>query len=271
MAWTPRSVYLFRKHGKHPQVSRTSCVLALTLAVTAAAAVPDIGSPPAGPPEGFVPLFNGNDLDGWTLRQPDNHDWTIVDGVIDCDPHGEAKGDRNLWTRKEYGDFELLVLIDFDLNVTVFTWTNGHTPLWITCCEKATRSAECGMTSKRLEARRSSPVARRSSPVARRSSPVARHSSPVARGPWLAAPPRLVSPCAAMSYGISVLCPPNYPAIRLRPQVCVRSHRSLSLIILAAENGPWSVPPGLCRPAPGPDWAPTATLWAQRRRERSAA
>jgi hypothetical protein len=63
---------------------------------------------PAGPPEGFVPQFNGKDLDGWTTRQPDNHDWTVVDAVIDCNPHGEATGDRNLWTRKEYGDFELL-------------------------------------------------------------------------------------------------------------------------------------------------------------------
>ena len=63
----------------------------------------------ASPPEGFVPLFNGKDLGGWSVRQPDNRDWSVVDGVIDCNPHGEAKGDRNLWTEKEYGDFELLV------------------------------------------------------------------------------------------------------------------------------------------------------------------
>jgi hypothetical protein len=59
-------------------------------------------------PEGFVPLFNGIDLDGWEVRQPDNRDWQVVDGVIDCNPH-EAPGDRNLWTARSYGDFELLV------------------------------------------------------------------------------------------------------------------------------------------------------------------
>jgi hypothetical protein len=59
-------------------------------------------------PEGFVPLFNGINLDGWTVRDSDNHDWRVVEGVIDCDPH-EGPGDRNLWTTNSYGDFELLV------------------------------------------------------------------------------------------------------------------------------------------------------------------
>jgi len=59
-------------------------------------------------PEGFVPLFNGIDLDGWEIRQPENRDWQVVDGVIDCNAH-EAPGDRNLWTAGSYGDFELLV------------------------------------------------------------------------------------------------------------------------------------------------------------------
>jgi len=67
-------------------------------------AEPDIVSP-----EGFVPLFDGKDLDGWTTRQAVEGDWSVVDGVIDCNPRGEAKGDRNLWTKKEYGDFELLL------------------------------------------------------------------------------------------------------------------------------------------------------------------
>jgi len=59
-------------------------------------------------PKGFVPLFNGTNLHGWNVRQADNQDWQIVDGVIDCDPH-EGKGDRNLWTNGSYGDFELMV------------------------------------------------------------------------------------------------------------------------------------------------------------------
>lgn len=63
----------------------------------------------AEPPAGFVSLMNGKSLDGWVVRQSDNRDWRVVDGVIDCDPQGEAAGDRNLWTEREYGDFELLI------------------------------------------------------------------------------------------------------------------------------------------------------------------
>ncbi len=58
---------------------------------------------------GIVSLFNGKDLTGWTSKQPGNHDWSVVDGVIDCNPKGEAMGDRELWTTKEYADFELWV------------------------------------------------------------------------------------------------------------------------------------------------------------------
>jgi hypothetical protein len=59
-------------------------------------------------PEGFVSLFNGVNLDGWTVHDPENRDWQVVAGVIDCDPH-EGPGDRNLWTTRSYDDFELLV------------------------------------------------------------------------------------------------------------------------------------------------------------------
>lgn len=62
----------------------------------------------AAVPEGFTPLFNGKDLEGWVVRQPDNHDWRALDGVIDCDPR-PGPGDKNLWTLQNYGDFELLV------------------------------------------------------------------------------------------------------------------------------------------------------------------
>lgn len=58
---------------------------------------------------GFVSLFNGKDLDGWTTREAIEGDWSVVEGVIDCDPKGEGKGDRNLWTVKEFGEFELQI------------------------------------------------------------------------------------------------------------------------------------------------------------------
>ncbi len=65
--------------------------------------------PGADASHGFVSLFNGKNLDGWTTRQANNRSWSVVDGVIDCNPQGDEKGDQNLWTTKEYGDFELWV------------------------------------------------------------------------------------------------------------------------------------------------------------------
>jgi hypothetical protein len=70
-------------------------------------------------PAGFVALFNGINLDGWVARQVDNRDWRVRDGVIDCDPH-PGPGDRNLWTSRSFGDFELLV----DWRITQTPYTN---------------------------------------------------------------------------------------------------------------------------------------------------
>ena len=61
------------------------------------------------PPPGFVALFNGRDFSGWKVPEGDNGHWKVVDGVIDYDAESEAKGDKNLWTEREYGDFVLLV------------------------------------------------------------------------------------------------------------------------------------------------------------------
>ena len=60
-------------------------------------------------PEGFVSLFDGKTFNGWVVPEGDNGHWKIVDGVIDYDAASEAKGDKNLWSSKEYGDFVLLV------------------------------------------------------------------------------------------------------------------------------------------------------------------
>jgi hypothetical protein len=61
------------------------------------------------PPAGFVALFNGKDFSGWKVPEGDNGHWKIVDGVIDYDALSEAKGSKDLWTAREYGDFTLLV------------------------------------------------------------------------------------------------------------------------------------------------------------------
>jgi type 1 glutamine amidotransferase len=60
-------------------------------------------------PEGFVPLFNGKDLQGWKVPAGDNGHWKVVDGVIDYDAQSEAAGDKSLWSDREYGDFILQV------------------------------------------------------------------------------------------------------------------------------------------------------------------
>lgn len=60
-------------------------------------------------PEGSESLFNGKDLSNWVIPEGDNGHWKILDGVIDYDARSEAKGDKNLWSDKEYQDFKLFV------------------------------------------------------------------------------------------------------------------------------------------------------------------
>lgn len=76
------------------------------------------GTAPAQEPDadGFVSLFNGQDLSGWIVPEGDGGHWKVVDGVIDYDAQSEAKGDKNLWTEKEYGDF--ILKIDWRLKQT---------------------------------------------------------------------------------------------------------------------------------------------------------
>lgn len=50
--------------------------------------------------EGFVPLFNGIDMTGWTGNKVD---YFAQEGMIVCQPSGHGSG--NLYTEKEYGDF----------------------------------------------------------------------------------------------------------------------------------------------------------------------
>ena len=76
-----------------------SCVLGL----------PRIEASPEEAPEGFTSLFNGRDLSGWKVPVGDNGHWKVVDGVIDYDAQSEAKGDKNLWSLEEFGDFELII------------------------------------------------------------------------------------------------------------------------------------------------------------------
>ncbi len=65
--------------------------------------------PPQG--EGWVSLFDGNDLNGWTIKSGNEGIWTVADGVIDCQPRADApkEGDNSLWCDQEFGDFQLYV------------------------------------------------------------------------------------------------------------------------------------------------------------------
>ncbi len=99
--------------------------LAVNLVVAHVPVVADDNSPP----EGFVALFNGNDLSGWkglvadpkkrAELTPDQLEqaqvaanakmqdhWTVVDGMIRYDGLG---GHNHLCTVNDFGDFELLV------------------------------------------------------------------------------------------------------------------------------------------------------------------
>jgi type 1 glutamine amidotransferase len=58
-------------------------------------------------PAGFVSLFNGKDFTGWKVPEGDGGHWQVIDGVIDYDAGSEAKGDKSLWSEREYGDFDL--------------------------------------------------------------------------------------------------------------------------------------------------------------------
>jgi hypothetical protein len=52
---------------------------------------------------GFTPLFNGKNLDGWTLVHGRGPGYVVKDGIIECPKDGGG----NLFTEKEYSDFVL--------------------------------------------------------------------------------------------------------------------------------------------------------------------
>jgi hypothetical protein len=52
---------------------------------------------------GFVPIFNGKDLSGWTIRGQDGPGYIVENGKIVC----PADGGGNLFTEKEYSNFIL--------------------------------------------------------------------------------------------------------------------------------------------------------------------
>lgn len=76
-------------------------------------------------PVGFTSLFNGKDFTNWKVPEGDNGHWKVLKEVIDYDADSESKADKTLWTRKEYGDFELYV--DFRIKETPYN--NPNVPI----------------------------------------------------------------------------------------------------------------------------------------------
>jgi hypothetical protein len=82
----------------------------LALSVLAAASVPRAQS--TGIPEGFTPIFNGSNLDGWHVSRTNHHGTTplitVEDGVIVMQQRPFGQGGL-LLTDRTYTDFELYV------------------------------------------------------------------------------------------------------------------------------------------------------------------
>ncbi len=74
--------------------------------------------------EGFLTLFDGTDLSQWVIPEGDNGHWKIMDGVIDYDARSEAKGNKNLVTRREFGDF----VLRFDWRIKETPFINPNVP-----------------------------------------------------------------------------------------------------------------------------------------------
>jgi hypothetical protein len=49
-------------------------------------------------------VFNGKNLDGWVIPQPNNDNWTVSKGILTVTSDETKKG-KTLWTEKQYKDF----------------------------------------------------------------------------------------------------------------------------------------------------------------------
>jgi hypothetical protein len=99
---------------------------ALGIAVTGLLVMAPAGFPAGAQQTGatpqFVSLFNGKDFTGWKVPAGDNGHWRVVDGVIDYDAESEAKGDKDLWTDRSFGDF----ILRLDWRIKEVPYTNPN-------------------------------------------------------------------------------------------------------------------------------------------------
>ncbi len=58
--------------------------------------------------EGWKPLFNGKNLEGWKIyKSKDNNSWEVVEGTLHCKPFDSAAQRSDIMTVQEYENFEL--------------------------------------------------------------------------------------------------------------------------------------------------------------------
>lgn len=90
-------------------VSIVLCAILMPVAAAAGGAAEKVAmpSPKQLAAQGYESLFNGKDLRGWKVPEGDNGHWKVVDGVIDYDACSEAKGNKNLYTEQEFGDYTI--------------------------------------------------------------------------------------------------------------------------------------------------------------------
>ncbi|MGQ9650687.1 MAG: 3-keto-disaccharide hydrolase [Phycisphaerae bacterium] len=71
--------------------------------------------------EGFVPLFNGHNLDGWTTLRPDWSTWSVEDGTIKC------AGAEGHWLRSRRRFASFILRCEFKIvkngNSGIFVWS----------------------------------------------------------------------------------------------------------------------------------------------------
>lgn len=85
----------------HMRIHRSVILLAVVVAASASAPTPQLA-------EGFIPLFNGRNLDGWVVENSTTDNFSVADGVLRVEgPAGWLRSDA------QYGNFSLQVEVRF--------------------------------------------------------------------------------------------------------------------------------------------------------------
>lgn len=128
--------------------------IALVAASFVFATIAAVPSAPAEQPDGFVPLFNGKDLTGWTATAKKDKDgkeqdakgtWSVVAGELRC----SGKPTGYLATEKEYANYVLKLKWRYPKdtaagNSGVLLHMQRDEKWWPTSIEAQTRSGRAG-------------------------------------------------------------------------------------------------------------------------------